>query len=91
MFLLPLRPRTRVLGPQGGFILNTPLCFLAFAPPRNKLFKRKYTISVESADLLEYKHFNNLPFSFYLTGLIEGDGTIVVPKTEALRASIKGR
>jgi hypothetical protein len=29
-----------------------------------------------------------LPFSFYLTGLIEGDGTIVVPKTER---SIKGR
>jgi len=24
---------------------------------------------------------NNLPFAAYLTGLIEGDGTIVVPKT----------
>lgn len=78
-----------------GFILNTPLCFLAFpsfvafAPPKYKLFKRKYTIPVESSDLFaEYKHFNNLPFAFYLTGLIEGDGTIVVPNTER---SAKGR
>ena len=46
-----------------------------------KLFKRtKYTIL--SGLLGEHKHFNNLPFSSYLTGLIEGDGTIVVPKTE---------
>lgn len=66
--------------------------FLAFASPKNKLFKRKYTISALSTDLFaeykEYKHFNNLPFSSYLTGLIEGDGTIVVPKTER---SVKGR
>ncbi len=47
----------------------------------NRLSRRtKYTIS---SDLLaEYKDFNNLPFSSYLTGLIEGDGTIIVPKTE---------
>ena len=32
--------------------------------------------------MAEYKDFYNLPFSTYLAGLIEGDGTIVVPKTE---------
>ena len=65
-----------------GFILN------AFFPKNltNKFFKRtKYT--VPSDLLVEYKHFNNLPFSSYLTGLIEGDGTIVVPKT---KRSLKG-
>ena len=51
-----------------------------------RLFIRtKYTVS--SSDLTEYKDFNNLPFSSYLAGLIEGDGTIVVPKTER---SLKG-
>ena len=52
----------------------------------NRLFKwTKYTVS---SDLLaEYNGFNNLPFSSYLAGLIEGDGTIVVPKTER---SLKG-
>ena len=45
------------------------------------MFRRtKYTVS---SDLLaEYKDFNNIPFSSYLAGLIEGDGTIIVPKTE---------
>ena len=43
------------------------------------MFRRtKYTVSPEA----EYKDFNNLPFSTYLAGLIEGDGTIIVPKTE---------
>ena len=46
-----------------------------------RLFKRtKYTLSSDLSG--EDKHFNNLPFFSYLTGLIEGDGTIVVPKTE---------
>lgn len=47
----------------------------------NRLFRwTKYTVS---SDLLaEYKDFNNIPFSSYLAGLIEGDGTIIVPKTE---------
>lgn len=45
------------------------------------MFKRtKYTVS--SSLFAEHKDFNNLPFSSYLAGLIEGDGTIVVPKTE---------
>lgn len=68
-----------------GFILNAPLCKSVV----NGLFKRtKFTLSAQSTDLLaEYKHLNNLPFSSYLTGLIEGDGTTVVPKTER---SVKG-
>ena len=42
--------------------------------------RTKYTVS---SDLLEeYKDFNNIPFASYLAGLIEGDGTIIVPKTE---------
>lgn len=36
----------------------------------------------------DYKELNKLPFSSYLTGLIEGDGTIIVPET--LRSS-KGK
>jgi hypothetical protein len=70
-----------------GFISNTHLC----KSVGNRTFKRtKYTISAGQATddlVVEYKHFNNLPFYFYLTGLIEGDGTIVVPKTER---SVKG-
>ena len=47
----------------------------------NRLFRRtKYTVSPDL--LAEYKDFNNSPFASYLTGLIEGDGTIIVPKTE---------
>lgn len=67
----------------------TPKCFCClFAQTSfiNRLFIRtKYTVS--SSDLTEYKDFNNLPFSSYLAGLIEGDGTIIVPKTER---SLKG-
>lgn len=60
-------------------IFNTHLS--PYVDVGNRLFKRtKFTIS---SDLLEkYKDFNNLPFASYLTGLIEGDGTIIVPKTE---------
>jgi hypothetical protein len=36
----------------------------------------------------KYKDLSNLNFSSYLTGLIEGDGSIITPKTER---SIKGR
>jgi LAGLIDADG DNA endonuclease family protein len=51
-------------------------------------YRTKYTVSTQATDLLiEYKHFNKLPFASYLTGLIEGDGTIIVPKMER---SIKG-
>jgi hypothetical protein len=35
-----------------------------------------------------YKNLSNLQFSSYLAGLIEGDGTIIVPQTER---SIKGK
>jgi len=60
-------------------ILNTPLSQQISVG--NRLFRRtKYTISPDL--LAEYKYFNNLPFASYLTGLIEGDGTIIVPKTE---------
>ena len=45
------------------------------------MFKRtKYTVS--SSLFPEHKHSSNLSFSFYLAGLIEGDVTIVVHKTE---------
>jgi len=37
---------------------------------------------------LKYKDFSNLKFSSYLTGLIEGDGSIKTPKTER---SVKGK
>jgi LAGLIDADG endonuclease len=37
---------------------------------------------------LNYKDLSNSNFSSYLTGLIEGDGTIIVPKTDR---SIKGK
>jgi len=37
---------------------------------------------------LNYKDLSNLNFSYYLTGLIEGDGSIITPKTER---SVKGR
>lgn len=63
----------------GLLILNTPLSQQISVG--NRLFRRtKYTISPDL--LAEYKYFNNLPFASYLTGLIEGDGTIIVPKTE---------
>jgi hypothetical protein len=54
--------------------------------PVNRLFRRTtYTVSPDL--LVEYKDLHNLPFSTYLAGLIEGDGTIVVPKS---RRSPKG-
>jgi hypothetical protein len=37
---------------------------------------------------LKYKDLSNLNFSSYLTGLIEGDGSILTPKTER---SVKGK
>lgn len=63
------------------------LCFkIISASGANIILKQKK--NKQSTDLLaESKHFNNLPFASYLTGLIEGDGTIVVPKTER---SVKG-
>ena len=43
----------------------------------------RWTKQTVSDDLFEkYKNYNHLPFSYYLTGLIEGDGSIIVPKTE---------
>jgi hypothetical protein len=43
---------------------------------------------VKTNNNLNYKDLSNLNFSSYLAGLIEGDGTIVVPKTER---SAKGK
>jgi len=74
-FNIPLSTKRRV--GLGVFTLNPP----SLTKSGNRLFKRtKYTIS--SSLLAEHKDFNNLPFSSYLAGLIEGDGRIVVPKTE---------
>lgn len=65
----------------------------------NKLFKRtKYTFSYApiprdqesaSTDYLykQNEDYNKLPISQYLTGLIEGEGTIIVPET---KKSLKG-
>ena len=61
-----------------GILTLNPASYTKFG---NRLFKRtKYTVS--SSLFAEHKEFSNLSFSFYLAGLIEGDGTIVVPKTE---------
>lgn len=46
------------------------------------------TIPVNKTNYLNYKDLSNLKFSSYLAGLIEGDGMIVVPKTER---SAKGK
>ena len=43
----------------------------------NYIYYRKY--SSKSGN--NYEELNKLPFASYLSGLIEGDGTIVVPKT----------
>jgi hypothetical protein len=43
---------------------------------------------VKTKNNLNYKDLSDLKFSSYLSGLIEGDGTIVVPKTER---SAKGK
>jgi hypothetical protein len=45
-------------------------------------------IKVKRNKIIDYKDLFNLKFSSYLAGLIEGDGSIIVPKTER---SIKGR
>ena len=44
--------------------------------------------AIKTNNNLNYKDLSDLKFSSYLAGLIEGDGTIVVPKTER---SIKGK
>jgi hypothetical protein len=49
------------------------------------IYCRKYS---NSEILKDNKDLNKLPFASYLTGLIEGDGTIIVPST--LRSS-KGK
>ena len=38
--------------------------------------------NVKTNKIIDYKDLINLKFSSYLAGLIEGDGTIIVPKTE---------
>jgi hypothetical protein len=43
---------------------------------------------VKRNKIIDYKDLFNLKFSSYLAGLIEGEGTIIVPQTER---SIKGR
>ena len=59
-----------------GFLFNTPSSQSVI----NKLCRRTiFVLSSQSTDLLaKYKHINNLPFSYYLTGLIEGDGTFAI-------------
>ena len=37
---------------------------------------------VKSNKTIDYKDLSDLKFSSYLTGIIEGESTIIVPKTE---------
>jgi hypothetical protein len=39
-------------------------------------------IKVKTKKIIDYKELFNLNFSSYLAGLIEGNGTIIVPNTE---------
>ena len=74
-FNIPLSTKKRV---GLGILTLNPASWTKFV---NRLFKRtKYTVS--SSLFAEHKDFSNLSFSFYLAGLIEGDGTIMVPNTE---------
>jgi hypothetical protein len=43
---------------------------------------REYTPEIICCNNILMKHKNNKHFITYLTGLIEGDGTIIIPKTE---------
>lgn len=54
----------------------------------NVLNQRFYFSSLKNLNNNYINHFNNENFSNYITGLIEGDGSIIVPKTER---SLKGR
>ena len=47
-----------------------------------------YPVKTNKRSYLNYKDLSDLKFSSYLAGLIEGDGTIIVPKTER---SAKGK
>jgi hypothetical protein len=65
-------------------LLTLPIFFkLRKKPLKLDFFRSLYIHSVE-----DHKNLNNLPFSLYLAGLIEGDGTIIVP--QVLRSS-KGK
>lgn len=57
--------------------------------PTHPVFgKVRLATQVKINNNLNYKDLSNLNFSSYLAGLIEGDGTIIVPKTER---SAKGK
>jgi LAGLIDADG endonuclease len=47
-----------------------------------------YILPFTQVNNLKYKDLSNLKYGSYLTGLIEGDGSIITPKTER---SVKGR
>ena len=60
-----------------GNILNLNLYKILRDYTPKYIYYRKYS----SKELLNNKDINKLPFAAYLAGIIEGDGTIVVPKT----------
>jgi len=72
------------------FCCNLLTLSIFFRLKREKLLKLDFfrSLYTHSVDTLDHKNLNNLPFSSYLAGLIEGDGTIIVP--QVLRSS-KGK
>jgi hypothetical protein len=58
------------------FDLNHYKSFRDYTP--KNIYYKNYS---NKETLNDNKDLNKLPFAYYLTGLIEGDGSIIVPKT----------
>lgn len=69
------------------FICCTIVAYSSFIDSNSKIEMKLNSINCNNLDKIS-KNIFNLNFNSYLAGLIEGDGTIIVPKTER---SVKGR